>query len=183
MYLPKDLADPDAAFLDLNNEPQTYYDAGQWVDISARWESSIPVLAKVGSAIPVGRAEQVLSVGETSNPANLPHDDYRAVEIFPPKASSKGKEYESVWFEDDGVSPPPAKISVFTVKYETTETQVLVQYEEKLQEGFRPHWEELEIILPRGDTRSVVFNRADAVKTGVDKQGREKWKCSIESRK
>ncbi|KAL1796768.1 hypothetical protein ACET3X_005308 [Alternaria dauci] len=183
MYLPKDSADPDGAFLDLNNEPQIYYNAGQWVDIPAHWKSSIPVLAKVGTAIPVGRAEQVLSVGEITNPANLPQDDYRAVEIFPPKASSKGKEYTSVWYEDDGVSPPPAKISVFTVKYETTETQVLVQYEEKLQEGFSPHWKELEIILPRGDTRSVVFNGADAAKSGVDKLGREKWKGGIENRK
>ncbi|CAG5178352.1 uncharacterized protein ALTATR162_LOCUS8657 [Alternaria atra] len=183
MYLPKDSANSDAAFLDLNNEPQTYYNAGQWVDIPAHWQSSIPVLAKVGSAIPVGRAEQVLSVGETGNPANLPLDDYRGVEVFPPKASSQGKVYTSTWYEDDGVSPPPAKISVFTIKYETTETQVLVQYEEKLQDGFWPHWQELEIILPRGDTRSVVFNGVDAVKTEVDKLGRGKWKGSIKGRK
>jgi hypothetical protein len=122
-------------------------------------------------------------VGETSNPANLPLDDYRGVEVFPPKASSKGKVYISTWYEDDGVSPPPAKISVFTIKYETTESQVLVQYKEKLQDGFWPHWQELEIILPRGDTRSVVFNGVDAVKTEVDKLGRGKWKGGIKGRK
>ncbi|KAI4956517.1 hypothetical protein J4E91_000729 [Alternaria rosae] len=183
MYLPKDASDPNAAFLDLNNEPQTYYSAGQWVDIPSHWQSSIPVLAKVGSAIPVGRAEQVLSLGETNNPANLPLDDYRGVEIFPPKASSNGKVYTSTWYEDDGVSPPPARVSVFTISFESTATQVLVQYEEKLQDGFVPHWQDLEVVLPRGDGRSVVFNGADAEKKGTDKLGRGKWKGSIGGRK
>lgn len=183
MYLPKDASDPNAAFLDLNNEPQTYYSAGQWVDIPSHWQSSIPVLAKVGSVIPVGRAEQVLSLGETNNPANLPLDDYRGVEIFPPKASSSGKVYTSTWHEDDGVSPPPARVSVFTISFESTATQVLVQYEEKLQDGFVPHWQDLEVVLPRGDGRSVVFNGADAEKKGTDKLGRGKWRGSIGGRK
>ncbi|KAI4679628.1 uncharacterized protein J4E84_008150 [Alternaria hordeiaustralica] len=183
MYLPKDASDPNAAFLDLNNNPQTYYSAGQWIDVASHWQSSIPVLAKVGSAIPVGRAEQVLSVGETNNPANLPLDDYRGVEIFPPKASSNGKVYTSTWYEDDGVSPPPARISVFTVSFESTATQVLVRYEEKLQDGFVPHWKDLEVVLPRGDERSVVFNGADAEKTGTDKLGRGRWKGSVGGRK
>ncbi|EMD85679.1 glycoside hydrolase family 31 protein [Bipolaris maydis ATCC 48331] len=180
MYLPKDASDPNAEFLDLNNEPQTYYKAGQWVDIQAKWTESIPVLAKVGSAIPVGRAEQVLSVGEKSNPANLARDDYRAVEVFPPKASLNGKVYTTTWYEDDGVSPPPAKISVFVVKYEASESEVSVSYEEKLQEGFEPAWSSLEIILPRGDSRSVSFNGNKAEKVDTDAKGRTRWKGVVE---
>jgi len=179
MYLPRDASDPTAAFLDLNNEPQTYYPAGQWVDVPAKWTTSIPVLAKIGTAIPIGKAEQVLSQGETSNPANLPLDDYRGVELFPPKADSHGKAYTTTWYEDDGVSPPPAKISVFTITYQTTDTEVLVTYQEKLQEGFSPAWKELYVILPRGDARSVTFNGVKAVAGESAEGGRVKYRGEI----
>ncbi|KAF1937040.1 hypothetical protein EJ02DRAFT_515461 [Clathrospora elynae] len=168
MYLPSCPTDPDTQYLDLNNEPQTYYTAGQWVNVPAKWTDSIPVLAKIGTAIPVGRAEQVLSAGETQNPANLPLDEYRGVEIFPPENSSNGKVFANTWYEDDGVSPPPARISVFEIRYETTETQVLVQYEEKLQSGFRPAWNELDIILPVGDERTVNFNGKEMTRLKED---------------
>jgi alpha-glucosidase (family GH31 glycosyl hydrolase) len=158
MYLPKDEADPDAQFLDLNNVAHTYYAAGQWIDVPAKWTESIPVLAKVGGAIPIGRPEQVLAVGDTSNPANLPLDDYRAVEIFPPKGSSNGNVYTNVWYEDDGVSAPPAKISVFEIKYSTTDTDVLVEYREELQPGFTPNWEKLVVMLPRGEKRGLRWD-------------------------
>ncbi|RMZ67857.1 neutral alpha-glucosidase ab precursor [Pyrenophora seminiperda CCB06] len=179
MYLPKDGSDPDAAFLDLNNEPQTYYSAGQWVDVPSKWTASIPVLAKVGSAIPVGKSVQVLSQGETTNPANLSLDDYRGVEIFPPKGESGGKVYATTWYEDDGVSPPAAKISVFTIKYQTTEKEVQVTYEEKLQAGFSPAWKELYVILPRGDERTVTFNEEKAVKEESDGVRRVQYKGVI----
>jgi alpha-glucosidase (family GH31 glycosyl hydrolase) len=180
VYLPKDDSNLDLQFLDLNNAPQTYYAAGQWVDVPAKWTESIPVLAKVGSAIPVGRSEQVLAVGDISNPANLPLDDYRAVEIFPPKGLSEGKAFTNVWYEDDGVSPPPAKISVFEVKYQTTESEVLVEYSEKLQPGFVPHWKDLGIVLPAGDERSVKLNGKAAEKGSKDGKGRAHYKGAIE---
>jgi alpha-glucosidase (family GH31 glycosyl hydrolase) len=180
MYLPQDLANPDLQFLDVNNTPQTYYAAGQWVDIPAKWTESIPVLAKVGSAIPIGRNEQVLTVGDTLNPANLPLDDYRAVEIFPPKDSSSGKVYTNIWYEDDGVSPPPARISVFELKYQTTERTVLVEYGEKLQLEFSPHWSELDIILPAGDERVVSLNGRTTDRTKTDGKGRVHYKGKIE---
>jgi alpha-glucosidase (family GH31 glycosyl hydrolase) len=179
MYLPKDASDPDLQFLDLNNTPQTFYAAGKWVDIPAKWTESIPVLAKVGGAIPVGRSEQVLAVGDTSNPAQLHLDDYRAVEVFPPQGSSKGRTFTSVWYEDDGVSPPPAKISVFEVKYQTTDSEVLVEYSEKLQPGFSPRWKELGIILPAGDERKVKLNGKVAESVMVDGKGRACFKGAI----
>ncbi|KAF1925638.1 glycoside hydrolase family 31 protein [Didymella exigua CBS 183.55] len=158
VYLPKDPADPGLQFLDLNNKPQTYYKAGQWIEVSARWNESIPVLAKVGSAVPVGRPEQTLAIGDKSNPANLPADDYRAVEIFPPKGSSNGKWFKTTWYEDDGISPPPASISTFELRYTTTEDTVEVELDKKLQPGFEPAWKDLVVILPVGDQRQVLLN-------------------------
>ncbi|CAO2651708.1 Nn.00g042780.m01.CDS01 [Neocucurbitaria sp. VM-36] len=175
VYLPKDPSNPDAQFLDLNNTSQTYYTTGQWVDIPAQWTNSIPVLARVGSAIPVGRAEQVLSVGDTSNPANLPLDDYRAVEIFPPKGSSDGKTFNNTWFEDDGVSPAPARISTFRLDYSTTDGEVQVSFSQQLQPGFKPHWSVLDVILPAGDDREVRLNGKQLAPNDVDVKGRTRW--------
>jgi alpha-glucosidase (family GH31 glycosyl hydrolase) len=179
MYLPKDASNPELQFLDLNNAPQTYYTAGQWIDVPAKWTESIPVLAKVGSAIPIGRNVQVLAVGDTSNPANHPLDDYRAVEVFPPKGSSNGKAFTSVWYEDDGVSPPPVSISAFEVKYQTTDSEVQVEYSEKLQPGFSPHWKELGIILPVGDERSVTLNGKAMEKVSKDGKGQMHYKGDV----
>jgi alpha-glucosidase (family GH31 glycosyl hydrolase) len=179
MYLPKDPAQPGLEFLDLNNAPQTYYSAGQWVDIPANWSQSIPVLAKVGSAIPIGRNGQVLAIGDTSNPANLPLDDYRAVEVFTPKCSSNDEIFTNTWYEDDGVSPPPAKISVFVLKYQTTKDEVLVEYEEQLQPEFTPHWKDLTIILPAGDGRMLKMNGEAAKSAKRDGKGRTHFKCAI----
>ncbi|KAF1847277.1 glycoside hydrolase family 31 protein [Cucurbitaria berberidis CBS 394.84] len=175
MYLPKDPSNPDLQFLDLNNTPQSYYVAGQWVDIPARWTDSIPVLARVGSAVPVGRAEQVLSVGDTSNHANLPLDDYRAVEIFPPKGSSNGKIFNNTWFEDDGVSSPPVRVSTFNLHYSTTDDEVQVKFSETLHPGFKPHWCELDVIVPAGEGRGVRLIGKPLVSVDVDAKGRTRW--------
>ncbi|KAH7117546.1 glycosyl hydrolases family 31-domain-containing protein [Dendryphion nanum] len=179
VYLPSNSSDPYLQFLDLNNASQTYYSAGQWIDIASAWDQSIPVLAKVGSAIPVGLAEQVLSVGERTNPANLPLDDYRGIEVFPPKWSSNGKSFENIWYEDDGVSPPPARISTFVVKYQTTEDEIVVEYEERLQQGFEPAWSQLDIILPVGDRRKVSFGGREASLGKKDERGRLHYSANI----
>lgn len=172
VYLPEDRSEPDLQYLDLNNEPQTYYAAGQWVTISAEWNESIPVLAKVGTALPIGRPEQTLAVGEKFNPADLPLDDHRAAEVFPPKGSSSGREYTTTWYEDDGFSPPPAKISTFELRYSTTEELVEVQLDMKLQPGFEPAWKDLVVILPAGDQRRVKLHGQFIEKIDVDKKGR-----------
>ncbi|KAJ4291903.1 hypothetical protein N0V90_009800 [Kalmusia sp. IMI 367209] len=176
VYLPKDPKDPGLQFLDVN-ATQKFYDAGQWIDVPAHWQhEGIPVLARVGSAIPVGRSVQVLSPGDKSNPANLPEDDYRAVEIFPPKGSSQDKEWVNRWFEDDGVSPPPVKVSVFEVKYASDHAKVHVSFKEQLQKGFNPAWKSLEVILPSGDERSVVFNGKEAEAVKTDDKGRKHFR-------
>ncbi|KAF2478384.1 alpha-glucosidase-like protein [Lindgomyces ingoldianus] len=171
VYLPKDIADPGLQYLNLN-APQTYYSAGQWIEIDSKWDESIPVLAKVGGAIPIGRPCQTLSVGETRNPATLPLDDYRAIEIFPSAGSSNGKEYTNTWYEDDGISPPPACVSSFTIRYTSDARYVNVTFEEKLQPGFMPTWTNLVVILPSGDKRGVTFDGNHAVLVEVDENQR-----------
>jgi hypothetical protein len=96
-------------------------------------------------------------VGEKSNPASLPLDDYRAVEIFPPKGSSNGRVYTTTWYEDDGISPPPASISTFEFRYRTTDEAVEVELVKWLQPDFEPAWKELTVVLPKGDKRSVSW--------------------------
>jgi alpha-glucosidase (family GH31 glycosyl hydrolase) len=171
MYLPRGDSDSSLHFLDVN-EPQNYYKAGQWIEVSAKWDESIPVIAKVGSAIPVGRPEQTLSAGDITNPANLPLDDYRAVELFPPKSSSDGRKFGNTWYEDDGISPPPARISKFEVMYATDEKKIYVEYKEHLQTGFNPAWKKLHVVLPAGDRRSVVFNGQEVDVSKTDGKGR-----------
>ncbi|KAF1960864.1 neutral alpha-glucosidase ab precursor [Byssothecium circinans] len=171
VYLPRDGKDADLKFLDVN-APQNVYEAGHWIEVSAKWDASIPVLAKVGAAIPVGQSVQTLAAGEKTNPAKLPKDDYRAVEVFPPKGSSNGKEFISTWYEDDGISPPPAKISRFEVRLKTDEETLYVEYKEELQTGFDPAWKKLGVVLPKGDERKVVFNGKEISVVKRDEKGR-----------
>jgi hypothetical protein len=70
------------------------------------------------------------------------------------------------------VSPPPARISVFTIRYSSTEKEVLVEIEQQLQEDFEPAWKELEVILPRGDDRNVRLGGKEASRLKIDAKGR-----------
>jgi len=169
-YLPK-----GEDFLSLN-APYQYLRGGQWVDIESKWDTSIPVLAKVGGVVPVGRPYQVLSAGEKENPAALPLDDYRAVEIFPPRGSSQGKTYRNTWYEDDGVSPSTAKISEFNITYDCTDREVHIQYQELLRGDFIPPWDSISIILPHGDDRDVNLNGQKMDFIDMDKRGRRIFK-------
>jgi alpha-glucosidase (family GH31 glycosyl hydrolase) len=74
----------------------------------------IPVLARAGSALPVGKNRHTTS-SPSPNP-EFPHeekDDWRGVEIYPPPtdqthlpdgSSPRKAVFETEWFEDDGVS-------------------------------------------------------------------------------
>ena len=170
VYLPK-----GEEYISLN-APYQHLHGGQWVDIESKWDDSIPVLAKVGGAIPVGRPCQVLSAGEKENPAMLPPDDYRAVEIFPPRGSSQGKTYKNLWYEDDGVSPFTTKISEFNITYDCTDTEVHIQYWELLKGDFIPPWDSIEIILPVSDDRDVTLNGEKMDFLHKDKRSRKIFK-------
>lgn len=180
VYLPKDSENSDLQYLDLNS-PQSYYSAGQWIELESKWDESIPVLARVGGAVPTGRPCQTLAVGDTSNPANLPLDDYRAVEIFPPSGSSNGREFSNTWSEDDGVSPPPALISTFTIKYTCDAERVKISFEESVQPEFVRHWRELVIVLPAGDKRGVTLNGRETTLSEIDSGKRRHYRGELGS--
>lgn len=173
MYLPKKSA-YNPGYLNLN-APFQYFTAGQWVEIDSRWDANVPVLARIGGVVPVGKDLQTLSAGETLNPADLPRDDYRAVEIFPPplSAGTTGT-YEATWLEDDGVSLAAEPVE-FTISYRCFDALVEVE----LSRGgshYQPVWkeEELGVILPVGDAHDIVMlngRKLNIVKT--DKRGRK----------
>ncbi|KAF7556661.1 hypothetical protein G7Z17_g1201 [Cylindrodendrum hubeiense] len=176
VYLPKATEDDEGFFN--TNAPYDYFPAGAWATVDAEWHGAgIPVLARVGSAIPVGRDVQVLSPGETTNPAELPLDDWRAVEIFPPKGDSKGKWYENAWHEDDGVSSVAInKISQYTLAYKTTASDVVVRFTRDESSGFEAPWKALVITLPNGDNRVVKDDAGNALpEIERDGQGRKRF--------
>ena len=164
MYLPKKDND-DAGFLN-THAPYQYLPAGQWVTISSPWKSSIPILARIGGAVPVGKNRQVVAPGDRHNEANLPLDDWRGVEIFPPpeERSDGRKTFLNSWMEDDGISPPPAKVAKFIICYAATANEIAVSFSKDLTE-FTPPWvtKGLTIILPVGDRRQVVSSDDGAV--------------------
>ena len=183
MYLPraKERDGEENCFMN-TNAPFQYLAGGQWVDIDAEWHGAgIPVLAKVGAAIPIGRDLQVLSPGEEDNVAELPLDDYRAVEIFPPQGQSKnGQWHTTTWCEDDGVSAVARnRVSSYTIAYTSTGDvtaagEIRVKFERDESSGFEAPWKSLVVILPAGDERAVVSEDMRAVVAlGVDAQGRK----------
>ena len=179
VYLPR-AGDADEGFLN-TKPPYQHFAAGQWVAVDAEWHGAgIAVLARVGSAVPVGRDEQVLSPGEEHNVADLPADDYRAVEIFPPQGASAGRWYENTWREDDGVSTEEkSKVAAYTVAYSATDSEVKVKFTKDESAGFQAPWKNLVIILPAGDIRPVVSASGGKVKElGFDEQGRGRFELA-----
>lgn len=155
MYLPTS-GPEDEGYLNLN-APYQYLQPGQWVDIASQWKDSIPLLARVGHALVVGKDIQTRSTGDHRFPShNVEEDDYRAIELFPPPPSSNmEKKYEYTWYEDDGISSE-LDMTTFTLHWSVDEERLSVRLEKK--GDYVPAWKEegLEIILPVGDKRVVV---------------------------
>ncbi|KAH7318063.1 family 31 glycoside hydrolase [Stachybotrys elegans] len=177
VYLPK-ASEEDEGYLNLN-APYQYFEAGQWVDIDAEWHGAgIPILAKVGTAMPIGKDVQVLSPGEKSNPGNLPQDDYRAVEVFPPQGDAKGKWFETTWYEDDGYTVAEKnKVSAYKISYTSTGSEVKVKFARDESSGFVPPWKNLTVVLPAGDVRTVSAE-ASVKDLGRDEQGRRRFELN-----
>jgi hypothetical protein len=164
------------------NAPYQQLPAGQWVVIASEWQTSIPVLAKIGGAIPVGKPVPTSSPPEDRMqfPSLVP-DDYRGVEIFPPNGSSNGDAWVNTWYEDDGLSADPV-ISRFTIEYRCTEKGISVRFTSRIGDGgFKPLWKELDIILPAGDDRGVIIgdNGTPATRIGKDKRGRMVFRMPV----
>jgi alpha-glucosidase (family GH31 glycosyl hydrolase) len=164
IYLPRRAEDGfDYGYVNLN-APHEYAASGQWVTVSSLWRESIPVFAKIGGAIPIGRDVQTRMPGDkTPTGQSLPSDDYRGVELFPPKGSSHGRTFTTTWYEDDGLSLQP-EISAFTISYSSTAEKVIVKLTLGPRNLFAPPWKELVFILPHGDQRYI--ESADGIRMG-----------------
>ncbi|KAK5108819.1 hypothetical protein LTR62_007793 [Meristemomyces frigidus] len=182
VYLPRKHPN-DPGYLN-TNAPYQYLEPGTWHTVAAPYPTgSIPVLARIGGAIPVGKREQVAAGGDRVNEGGLPADDWRGVEIFPPPATThpgQGGEqasreevwYTSTWFEDDGISPATSNsILSFSISYTVMRSQISMDSTEVVKvrimlaigegeslDGFVPSWLDkgLHIIMPMGDERVVV---------------------------
>lgn len=163
IYLPRkttssDTPDFDYGYVNLN-PPYNYLASGQWVDVASDWKTHIPVMARIGGAIPIGKSVPTRSPGEAqqSNAASfLEDDDYRGIEIFPPRSNSHGKVFSTSWLEDDGFSQRP-QISRFTIHYSSTEEKITVDLTGRdKSSSYIPAWSSLDVILPHGDKRYVV---------------------------
>lgn len=169
LYLPKKgPGEPDDGFLNLN-APYQYLPSGQWVDIHSEWKASIPLLARVGGALIVGKNVQTRAPGDHTHPsANVFEDDLRAIEIFPPAGESEG--YSVTWYEDDGISSRP-DISSFSIRYSPSASYIYVHVVKGMENKYVPVWKDISIILPFGDKRTVVCLGQSLARTG-DSRGR-----------
>ncbi len=161
--------------------PHEYFAGGQWVSVSSAWTDSIPVLAKVGGAVPVGKSVQTRMPGE-ERPAcvTLEEDDYRGIEIFPPKGSSHGQVFENTWYDDDGISRQP-NISSFTIRYSACEDRIIVGFGQGSENVFIPPWQSaLTFILLAGDERFLVSEvGAPLEKLTPDARGRPRYRMTL----
>lgn len=156
MYLPSK-GETDLGFFNLN-APYQDLAAGQWVNIDSQWKDSIPLLARIGGGIAIGKDIQTRSPGDSRFPSkNVVEDDYRAVEIFPPRASDYDSDHFLYsWYEDDGISRHP-QITKYTLAYKTSQGTIDCTLIKEGSKYVAP-WEEkgLHIILPVGETRSLA---------------------------
>ncbi|KAB8226123.1 glycosyl hydrolases family 31-domain-containing protein [Aspergillus novoparasiticus] len=180
IYLPRKANDQfDFGYVNMN-EPYTYFASGQWVEVPSEWKKSIPLLARIGGAIPVGKSVHTRVPGDET-PASVAVeelDDYRGVEIFPPRGSSHGQAFSTTWFEDDGISLKPS-ISQYTVTYSSTDEKVTIGFTRDQKSGFVPAWKELDIILHNGDERRVVSDIGKPVELDMSLRNFRFWNCCV----
>jgi len=155
--------------------PYEFYLPGQWITIPTPL-SNIAVLARVGAVVPVGRPWAT-----TASPnlePNLPADDWRGVEIYPPpiRYCIKGRVYVGRWREDDGVSND-TEITEFDVSYEASETSIRVRAM-IVRKGFNCRWGgTIWVILPVGEKRRV--NELGNLRPATDLQGRYMYPVAL----
>lgn len=179
VYLPK-RSNSDPGFLN-TNAPYQYLPAGKWHKVSSPWRDSIPVLARIGGAVPVGKPKHTVAPGDKVNQAKLEEDDYRGVEIFPsPEDKSRGETYVTSWLEDDGISiveVAEKQMSEFTISYSATPKEVIVAFKAQVA-TFEPPWLKngITIILPHGDIRPIVSEGGSIIEPRrQDEDGRKRY--------
>ena len=189
VYLPKGKEGSDFGFVN-THAPHQWLESGKWHEIPSPWATSIPVLARCGSAVPVGKDKptRCRAAADPEFP-NVEEDDWRGVEIFPPPcapAKDGGATFTSTWLEDDGISAKAkVQMAAITVEYSVgpgaAELRVRVG---AVKEGeWEPLWLPggIDIILPFGEERVVraVDGNAHVVDKGPDAAGRRVWNISV----
>lgn len=179
MYLPRKAGLTGAGYLNIHS-PYQYMSDGSWVDIEAQWDASIPVVARVGGVVPIGKSVQTKSTGDNTEPADMAKDDYRGVEIFPlPASMGESPKFSNRWFEDDGIAANPA-ISTMLLEYHSDSAKVYVNFTPDSRTGYHPEWKSLDIILPHGDQREVVASGSCKVHgTQIKSDGRVGFEISL----
>lgn len=138
VYLPLAEDKSDLGFLN-TNAPFQHLPAGRWHTISSTWHTSIPVLARVGSAIPVGKpVHTTTGVEGDAHDKEFPSeqlDDWRGLEIFPPPLHLSGgpqvlhRHFQDTWQEDDGfgvADREPENLWIWHVKYSVDSDRIKV---------------------------------------------------------
>ncbi|KUL82919.1 hypothetical protein ZTR_10379 [Talaromyces verruculosus] len=172
----------DYGYVNLN-APHEYLASGQWVTIASEWQNSIPLLARIGGAVPIGKSVVTRTPGEENSDEAAGGinelDDYRGVEIFPPQGSSHGHTFSTTWLEDDGYTQN-AGVSSFTIEYSSTAEKVTVGFERGNENKYVPAWKSLDVVLPVGDERHVVSLQSGQPLeyVGVDAKGRRVYRLS-----
>ncbi|KAF6824492.1 neutral alpha-glucosidase ab precursor [Colletotrichum plurivorum] len=197
VYLPRKGDGSDFGFLN-TNAPFEHLEAGKWHDVHSPWYASIPVLARVGSAVPVGRNLPTTSRAEEDPEfPGQAKDDWRSVEIFPPPVlrgdavggnepdveskDVQGVVFEDSWLEDDGISREVQAEYKFAIRYEIVGEQISVKVTASVVEGAREKWEPLwlskgvDVVLPIGEERAVAGGEAK----GLDAKGRRVWNVAV----
>ncbi|KAI1411988.1 glycoside hydrolase family 31 protein [Hypoxylon sp. FL1857] len=202
VYLP-DKTGSDPGFLNLS-APYQYLEAGKWHEISSTWYSSIPVLARIGSAIPTGKSKPTTCVAEEDPEfPGMEKDDYRGVEIFPPplvqyphwpngsgystplSTNAETKWFHNTWLEDDGVSPAEkADLCEVSISYGISDGEVRVKVELKKEGQLEPLWFKngITVVLPVGEERPVKWEDGGSTNLedlGRDEKGRRIWKTKL----
>jgi hypothetical protein len=130
------------------------YEPGRWARVPCAVADGAPVLAREGSAVPVGRPGRTLGPGEGGpgdgggggGAVRLPPDDYRAVELYPPPPGPEGEDgggeaaaedeeagrwFATTWREDDGRGPDHARgVLACTVAYLCQRARIILRYSE-----------------------------------------------------
>ncbi|KAI1385579.1 glycoside hydrolase family 31 protein [Hypoxylon trugodes] len=207
VYLPK-RNDDDPGYLNLS-APYQYLEAGKWHEISSEWYTSIPVIARIGSAVPIGKSKPTTCIAdEDPEFPGMEKDNYRGVEIFPPAIvryphcpTGYGNEHLKIenstvrtetqwfhysWLEDDGVSlAEKADACEVSIAYGVSSNEIRVKVE-LLKEGkFEPLWlkNDITVVLPVGEERVVRLEDGgdtDLEDLGRDEKGRHIWKVRVE---
>ena len=138
------------------------------------WPDSVAVLARVGSAIPIGKPRQTTCrAGEDPEFPGMEKDDWRGVEILPiPQTSRTGNDasndeqerqmFKNAWLEDDGESPE-GLAAVWTVElsYSANPSDITVEAGARVPDATAACWSPLwlsnglTLVLPVGEERPI----------------------------